>query len=146
MSIMVYNVLEVNICTKGAMTLARPRKHRCICEYPKVMGFQPFGDYAETVEITFDEYEAFRLIDKLKYSQEECARQMNVARSTIALIYESARSKIADAIVYGKAINIHGGHVELCPYHSTCCGRCGQKDCDKCGHCERMEKLNNIGK
>lgn len=121
--------------------MARPKKMRCICEYPKSMGFRPFGDYADTVSLSFDEYEAFRLIDKLKFSQEECARQMAVARSTVASIYESARYKIADAVINGKALEIHGGDVQLCPNHSTCCGRCGQRDCDSCGHCEQMHNL-----
>lgn len=124
--------------------MARPKKMRCICEYPKSMGFRPFGDYAEMVSLSFDEYEAFRLIDKLKFSQEECAKQMAVARSTVAAIYESAKSKIADAVINGKALEIHGGDVELCPNHSTCCGRCGQRDCDACGHCEQMNKLQAL--
>jgi uncharacterized protein len=115
--------------------MARPKKPRVICEYPKITGFRPYSDYAETIELNFDEYEAFRLIDKLEYTQEECAKQMKVARSTVAAIYDSAREKIANAIVYGKAINFHGGDIELCKYHSTCCGRCGQKDCIACGKC-----------
>ena len=47
----------------------------------------------------------------------------------------------AIAIVNGKALVIHGGDVELCPNSSTCCGRCGQRDCDACGHCEQVQKL-----
>ena len=121
--------------------MARPRKMRCICAYPKSMEFRPFGEYAETVDLNFDEYEAVRLIANMKFSQEECAKQMDVARSTVAAIYESARTKIADAIVNGKALVIHGGDVELCPNSSTCCGRCGQRDCDACGHCEQVQKL-----
>ena len=100
--------------------MARPYKNRRICAYPKVLGFTPFGDYAETVTLTLDEYEAFRLIDRLDYSQEECARHMGVARSTVTSIYESARAKIADAIVYGKAINIGGGDVYTCEHSSVC--------------------------
>ena len=80
------------------------------------------------------------MIDTLEYTQEECARQMNVARSTVASIYESARSKIADSIVHGKAINIHGGDVTLCPYSSLCCGNCGKKDCKNCDRCPKGEK------
>ena len=117
--------------------MARPVKSRYICEYPKNIGFEPYGDYADNVELAFDEYEAFRLIDTLGYTQQECARQMCIARSTVASIYESARSKIADAIVSGKAINIHGGNVTRCPYNSVCCGKCGKNDCKSCGKCER---------
>ena len=121
--------------------MARPRKSRFICVYPHNIGFRPYGDYAESVELAFDEYEAFRLIDTLEYTQEECARQMNVARSTVASIYESARAKIADSVVHGKAINIHGGDVQLCPYASLCCGSCGKKDCKTCNKCPKGEKI-----
>ena len=107
--------------------MARPYKSRRICAYPKVLGFTPFGDYAETINLSIDEYEAFRLIDKMDYSQLECAKHMGVARSTVASIYESARAKIADAIVYGKAINISGGDVFVCEHNNVCYGK-GSKD------------------
>ena len=112
--------------------MARPRKPRRICAYPDIMGFRPFGDYADVVDLTLDEYEVMRLMDTLSYSQEECAKQMDVARSTVAAIYESARLKTADAIINGKSLVIHGGDVELCS--STCCRRCGQKACVDCEH------------
>ncbi len=109
--------------------MARPCKNRRICAYPKVLGFTPFGDYAETVNLSIDEYEAFRLIDKMDYNQQECAKHMGVARSTVAAIYESARSKIADAVVYGKAINISGGDVFVCEYNSLCYGNGSKANC-----------------
>jgi predicted DNA-binding protein (UPF0251 family) len=114
--------------------MARPKKNRCICSFPKILEFRPFGDYADVVDLSFDEYEVMRLIDNMGYSQEECSKQMDIARSTVAAIYESARSKIADAIVNGKAIAIYGGDVELCSRHGNCCGRCGQNKCGKCNH------------
>ena len=85
--------------------------------------------------------QACRLIDTLHFTQEECARQMNVARSTVAAIYQSARAKIADALFYGKTLNFHGGDVELCKFHSECCGRCGQRDCAACGKCGKGKRL-----
>lgn len=114
--------------------MARPRKPRRICAYPDIMGFRPFGDYADVVDLALDEYEVMRLMDTLNYSQEECAKQMDVARSTVAAIYESARLKTADAIINGKSLVIHGGDVELCRSNSTCCRRCGQKACVDCEH------------
>ena len=114
--------------------MARPRKPRRICAYPDIMGFRPFGDYADVVDLTLDEYEVMRLMDTLSYSQEECAKQMDVARSTVAAIYESSRLKTADAIINGKSLVIHGGDVELCRSSSTCCRRCGQKACVDCEH------------
>lgn len=114
--------------------MARPKKNRCICAFPKIMEFRPFGEYADVIEMSFDEYEAFRLIDHLKFSQEECAKQMDVARSTVTSIYENARTKIADAIINGKALVFHGGDVELCPSHGNCCGQCGKNECGNCNH------------
>ena len=58
------------------------------------------------VILTIDEYEAIRLIDKLGYSQEECGNYMQVARTTVQMIYNTARKKLADALVDGLAIRI----------------------------------------
>ena len=40
---------------------------------------------------------------------------MNVARTTVTAIYDSARKKIADAIVHGKRLLIAGGCCEFAP-------------------------------
>ena len=49
-----------------------------------------------------DEYEAVRLIDLLGLTQEECAAQMNVARTTVQAIYDSAREKLARMLAEGR--------------------------------------------
>jgi predicted Fe-Mo cluster-binding NifX family protein len=56
-----------------------------------------------------DEYEAIRLIDHQKMTQEECAEAMGVSRATVTSIYESARAKLADALISGKQLRISGG-------------------------------------
>jgi len=38
---------------------------------------------------------------------------MNISRQTFGRIVESARKKIADALVNGKALSIEGGIIEL---------------------------------
>ena len=55
---------------------------------------------AEIIRMTVDEYEALRLLDDEGLTQEACAAQMNIARTTVTAIYDSARKKIADALVH----------------------------------------------
>ena len=69
----------------------------------------------ESVRMTVDEYEAVRLLDVEGLTQETCADRMNVARTTVTAIYDSARKKIADAIVHGKRLLIAGGCCEFAP-------------------------------
>lgn len=127
--------------------MARPIKRRRICGLPHIQSFRPCaGQNSETakipppvsgetasveiIEITVDEYEAIRLIDYLNLSQEDCAAQMNVARTTVQAIYDSARKKLADMLVNGRQLNISGGSYDLCPFGETCCGKnCGHRRC-----------------
>lgn len=69
----------------------------------------------ESIRMTVDEYEAVRLLDVEGLTQEACADRMNVARTTVTAIYDSARKKIADAIVHGKRLLIAGGCCEFAP-------------------------------
>lgn len=101
--------------------------------------FSPAGKWDcrrdTAIKMGLDEYEAIRLIDLLGMTQEECAAQMKVARTTVTGIYENARQKIAQALVLGKPLMIEGGHCQIC----------GRTDCDgrkkgRNGNCP-MEKL-----
>ena len=55
-------------------------------------------------------------------SQAECSEFMLVARTTVQRVYESARKKIADAIVEGRPLKIEGGDFWLCDGNSEGCG------------------------
>ena len=68
--------------------------------------------------MTVDEYETIRLIDLEGFTQEECAEQMNVARSTIQSIYVEAR-KTGGGLVNGKVLSIEGGTYLLCDGSGT---------------------------
>lgn len=95
--------------------MARPSRCRRICMEPAYNSFLPDGfPVCETIILTLDEYEAVRLIDFEKCTHEQCAKQMDISRTTVTEIYEAARYKIADSIVNGKTLRISGGHYRLC--------------------------------
>ena len=81
----------------------------------------------EHIIMAVDEFETIRLIDLAGYTQEECAEQMGIARTTVQGIYNDARRKLADALVNGKMLSIEGGDIDLCQRENAGCGRkCGQ--------------------
>ena len=90
-----------------------PRCRRIRC-YPDYWSFAPQDEgQAEVIEMTLDEYECIRLMDREKLTQEQCARRMGVAHTTVTNIYESARSKLAEALVDGKILRIGSGSYQL---------------------------------
>jgi predicted DNA-binding protein (UPF0251 family)/predicted Fe-Mo cluster-binding NifX family protein len=96
--------------------MPRPVRYRRIEHMPVYRSFSPDDITAdESVRMTVDEYEAVRLLDVEGLTQEACADRMNVARTTVTAIYDSARKKIADAIVHGKRLLIAGGCCEFAP-------------------------------
>lgn len=66
------------------------------------------GDLQEVI-LKVEELEAIRLKDLLRLEQEECARHMQVSRSTFQRVLNDARYKIAEALINGNAIRIEGG-------------------------------------
>lgn len=97
--------------------MARPRKWRKVCKMPDSNMFGPLEanlNEEGIVKMTVDEYETIRLIDYEGFSQEECARQMNVGRTTAQGIYTEARKKLADVLVNSKSLLIEGGSYTLC--------------------------------
>ena len=96
--------------------MPRPIRCRRIGQMPAFRSFSPDdAPDAEVIRLTLDEYETLRLMDAEGLTQEACATQMNVARTTVTAIYESARQKIATALVRGKRLQITGGCCEFAP-------------------------------
>ena len=93
---------------------------------PHFKGFRPIGLPEENnpVVINFEEYEAIRLSDFEFNGHVEAAQIMGVSRPTYTRIYESARRKVAQAFVLGKAIVFEGGKVYFdSEWYS--CNNCG---------------------
>ena len=96
--------------------MARPQRRRRICREPEYRQFQPDGIGAgEEVNLTCDEFEIIRLVDHLRLTHEQAAKRMDISRTTATEVYESARGKLADAIVSGKALPIGGGAINALP-------------------------------
>ena len=96
--------------------MPRPENIREIDGAPEVTWFKPAGmpmRHLEEVVLTLDEIEAIRLADAEGLYQEQVAEQMKVSRPTVGRILASARQKVADALVNGKAIRIEGGTVVI---------------------------------
>ncbi len=90
----------------------RPRKCRCVRTEPKVKYFVPQGIadiLLEEIVLTIDECEAMCFADRQGLYQADAAKKMRVSRQTFGNIIESARKKVAEAILCGKAIRIAGG-------------------------------------
>lgn len=117
--------------------MPRPRKCRKVCQLPRTREFYPAGTRScETaVILTVDEYEAIRLIDQQRFSQEECSTYMQVARTTVQMIYNSARKKLAAALVEGRPLRIEGGDYQVCDGDEAYYG-CGGCRRHRCG-CEK---------
>lgn len=111
-----YYIYITYVRKSGGLILPRLPKCRKIRVFPDYYSFIPENadeKEFETVTLTLDEYEAVKLLDAEGMNQEECAKSMGVARTTITAMYESARKKIAIALVEGKRIRISGGNVEI---------------------------------
>lgn len=74
--------------------------------------FKPQGiPLSKLAKITLghDELEAIRLVDLEHMRQSDAAERMEISSATIQRVVESAREKIARALIEGHAIEIEGG-------------------------------------
>lgn len=89
--------------------MPRPKLPRCNCFSPGVYYYKPQGvplrDLDE-ISILSDEISAVKLYDFDELDQMQASKEMQVSQPTFARILKSARKKIAQAIIEGKAIRI----------------------------------------
>lgn len=96
--------------------MPRPFCSRSIAGRPAASIFKPIGipvTELEEIVMTLDEFEALRLADLEGLYQEQAAEKMKISRPTFSRIIDSARRKVADALVHGKALRIEGGPIHV---------------------------------
>jgi uncharacterized protein len=94
--------------------MPRPKKCRYIGCNPSALYFKPRGIplfQLEETSLEMDELEAVRLADFEGMYHEDAAVKMNISRATFGRILSSARRKVADVIVNGKALKIENASV-----------------------------------
>lgn len=121
--------------------MARPVKWRKIENVPDVQQFFPqVEDIEEAGEnvLKLEELEAIRLKDLEGLEQSECAERMQVSRPTFQRILISAREKVADSLINGKAIRIDGGKYTRAIHMVRCldCGREWNESAENTDRCQ----------
>ena len=96
--------------------MPRPLKCRRVTFLPDATYFKPAGIPLRTLEevrLSVEEAEAIRLKDLEGLEQEQSAEKMKISRPTFQRVLASARKKVANALLNGKAIRIEGGCFEM---------------------------------
>ncbi|MFQ6371664.1 DUF134 domain-containing protein [Shewanella sp. YIC-542] len=87
--------------------MGRPKIPRRICGRPADSCFKPNGipmTELPRVYLAPDEFEAMRLVDFQGMQQQQAAQEMGVSRQTLANLVKSARYKMSDCLMHGKAL------------------------------------------
>ncbi|HWR39797.1 MAG TPA: DUF134 domain-containing protein [Patescibacteria group bacterium] len=139
-----------------------PRRRCCglIEDVPVCLGFHPQRrSELEPVALQLEELEAIRLKDHTSLAQAECAEFMGLTRPTFQRVLQSARSKIALALVEGRAIIIKGGNymVKNRTFECSECGKIWEVEpcseggkhgyeiaCPKCGSLKKSKLENGV--
>lgn len=112
-----------------------------------------------SVVIGLEEMEAIRLKDVEGLEQAQCAKSMGLSRSTFQRLLQSARNKIATALVNGMTILIEGGNYQVKNRVFECveCGQVWEVEpctaggrhgyeiaCPKCGSLKKMKLEDGV--
>jgi predicted DNA-binding protein (UPF0251 family) len=96
--------------------MPRRKRMRRVVAPPGFRGYRPYGNRygrKEQVDLLYEEYEAIKLADYDLMNHLEASRLMGVSRATFARVYESARRKIARALVETREIKSVFGNASL---------------------------------
>ena len=128
--------------------MPRHRRPRKVVAPPGFKGYKPYGANSpgnDYIELLYEEYEALKMSDYDFMNHESAAKVMGISRPTFARIYESARRKIARAMVevkeirtvYGNALldknwymcqECHARFTIPKTQHKFCCAICSSTD------------------
>ncbi len=134
--------------------MPRRRRLRKIVAPPNFTGYRPYGTNdvsGEFIELLYEEYEAVKLADYDLMNHQEASELMGISRPTFARIYESARRKIARALVETKEIKTIFGNAWM-DKHWFICNSCHARFTipktiigQQCGLCASsdIESINN---
>lgn len=106
--------------------MPRRKRMRKVVAPPGFRGYKPYGNRQgskEYIDLLYEEYEAIKLADYDLMNHLEASRLMGVSRATFARIYESARRKIARALVETREIRSVFGNADLDQSWHVC-GNC----------------------
>lgn len=132
--------------------MARPKLLRKVCCEPGISYFKPAGvrlDVLEESVLAIDEYEALRLKDLEGLDQEQAAARMGISQPTFHRLVSSARRRLADAVVNGKAIRVEGGPYKAAGARGFQCSGCGRlwkpsSGAGRPGECPKRRDLRRI--
>lgn len=90
--------------------MPRPKRPRHISSEPSVKEFKPSGvKNKNEIILSFEEFEAIRLIDYEGMDQSQAAKVMNVSRQTVGRILKTGRYKLSQSIVEASRLRVSGG-------------------------------------
>lgn len=84
-------------------------------------------DDSDEIILNADEVEAIILADLKGLYHEQAAQLMGISRQTFGRIVESARKKVAEALVEGKILRIKQGEAEMTEKRTFRCSECGHE-------------------
>ena len=96
--------------------MPRRKRMRKVVAPPGFRGYKPYGNRQggnAHVDLLYEEYEAIKLADYDLMTHLEASQLMGVSRATFARVYESARRKIAKALVETREIRSVFGDATL---------------------------------
>ena len=96
--------------------MPRPKKQRIVHKPPLFTEFKPLGisgQHLERINLSLDEFEAFRLCDYDGLSHAEAADEMEISRSTLTRLIEKARKKNSRSYYHGKDAEYRGWEYTL---------------------------------